>query len=189
MMKKYISLIVLFFLVGCVSPEEQAAAKYRMEQALKTQCSQTLGFSVGTSQYMECQMFYEDMLDTWNVSFSYPSFYTSDRLARLIQEQNSKCLRYWGTQNIDKKALWSCVYQLGLEAIEEKAHQKELEEKEKMLTRSIAAGQTQANEEARLQERIDAERDRVAKETGKPPKKVKCKTYHKSNGYIQVKCK
>lgn len=188
-MKKLLFILSVFSLLGCVSPEERAAAKYRIEQTLKTQCSQTLGFAAGTSQYMQCQMFYEDMFDIWNVSLSYPSFYDSNRLARSIQEQNATCIRYWGNTNIDKKALWSCVYQLGQEAIEEKAHQKELEEQEEMLTRSIAAGQTQANENARLQERIDAERERVAKETGKPPKKVKCKTYRKSNGYIQVKCK
>ena len=187
-MKKYF-LFFVFLLSACVSPEEQAAAKYRMEQTLKVQCSQTLGFHLGTPQYMQCQMFYEDMLDVWNISFGYPSFSTSDRLERSIQEQNAKCLRYWGSENIDKKSLWTCVHQLGQEAIAEKAHQKELKEQEQMLTRSIASGQTQANEEARLQERIDAERERVAKETGKPPKKVKCKTYYKSNGYIQVKCK
>ena len=51
------------------------------------------------------------------------------------------------------------------------------------------SGKKDADAERRLQERIDAERDRVAQETGKRPSKVKCKTYEKSNGYIQVKCK
>ena len=68
-------------------------------------------------------------------------------------------------------------------------HQKELQEREDVLTRSIANGQKDADAERRLQDRIDAEREWVAKEKKKKPSKVKCKTYEKSNGYIQVKCK
>ena len=68
-------------------------------------------------------------------------------------------------------------------------HEKELKEQEEMLTRSIAAGQKEANDDARLQARIDAERERVARETGKNPKKIYCTTSTKSNGYIKVKCK
>ena len=73
--------------------------------------------------------------------------------------------------------------------IEEYKRQKELKEQEDMLTRSISAGQKQANENTQLQERIDAERMRVAKETGKNPKKIECTTRTYSNGYIKVKCK
>jgi hypothetical protein len=188
-MKKYFLMFLLFALSGCISPEERAAATYRMEQVLSSQCSQKLGFKSGTQSYMKCQMFYESMMNVWGISFDYASFYTSDRLANRISEQNKKCARYWGEGSIDKSALWDCIQDIGQKEIDEAAHQKELKEKEEMLTRSIAAGQTQANEEARLQERIDAERERVAKETGKNPKKIQCKTYHKSNGYIQVKCK
>ena len=78
---------------------------------------------------------------------------------------------------------------LGEKKIEKLKHEKELKEQEEMLTRSIAAGQKEANDASKLQDRIDAERERVAKETGKNPKKIECKTYNKSNGYIQVKCK
>ena len=64
-----------------------------------------------------------------------------------------------------------------------------MEEKQKMLTESIAEGQRQANDDARLQERIDAERERVAAATGKSQGKIKCTTHTKSNGYVQIKCK
>ena len=189
-MKKSLFFVFAFlFLTGCISPEERAAATYRMEQTLKNQCTQKLGFQVGTSNYMQCQMFYEEMMEVWGISLNYASFYKSDKLARNIETQNATCLRYWGSESIEKTALWECVRKIGQEQIDEVARQKELKEKEEILTRSIASGQIQANEEARLQERIEAERDRVAKETGKPHKKVECKTYHKSNGYIQVKCK
>ena len=64
-----------------------------------------------------------------------------------------------------------------------------LKEEEEMLTRSIAQGQKQANDDARIQERVDAERMRVAQLTGKNPKKINCTTRQSSNGYVKVKCK
>ena len=102
---------------------------------------------------------------------------------------NDRCARYWGQEGISGQNLWTCVQLFGNKQIEQAKHEQELKEQEEMLTRSIAAGQKEANDDARLQARIDAERERVARETGKNPKKIKCTTRTQSNGYIKVKCK
>ena len=188
-MKKLGILFICLGLCGCISPEERAAAQYRMRETLKNQCGQTLGFQAGTQDYMNCQMFYDKVMEANHFYISNASFRSSDSLNAYIKNQNETCYYYWGSNNIDKKALWDCVYKIGNEEIEEAKHQKELKEQEELLTRSISAGQKEANDDRRLQERIEAERERVAKETGKHPKNVTCKTYNKSNGYIQVKCK
>ena len=189
-MKKigFIGLICLG-LIGCVSEQERRESAYRYEQTMRNQCEHTLGFQTGTRNYMECRMFYDKVLKYADFTTNSMSFNQAQRIQDYIDSGTKKCLNYWGTDRMEKSALWACIKEREQEQIDEAIHQKELKEKEEMLTRAIATGQKEANDDNRLQERIDAERERVAKETGKNPKKIKCKTYNKSNGYIQVKCK
>lgn len=189
-MKKYLSLILpCLMLVGCVSEQEQRESMYRYEETMRNQCAHTLGFSVGTQNYMNCRMFYDEYLPAVGYSTTSMSFSNAQSIQNQITSLNNQCARYWGTSGISGMSLWNCIQQLGEKAIDEAAHQRELREKEEMLTRSIAEGQKEANDDARLQERVDAERMRVAKLTGKNPKKIKCTTRQSSNGYIKVKCK
>ena len=178
----------IFTLTACVSEQEQREATYRQEQVLRNQCEHVLGFRPGTQGYMNCRMFYDKVIQ-YDIGSGTISFSRVQSIQRRIDSSTQTCQSYWGSDNMSKTALWSCIQQREQEMIDEAIHQKELKEQEEMLTRSIAAGQKAANDDNRLQERIDAERDRVAKATGKNPKKIKCKTYNKSNGYIQVKCK
>ena len=178
-----------FLLISaCVSEQEQREATYRYEEVMRNQCGQTLGFPSGTEGYMNCRMFYDEVFEYAGLNGT-KSFSRVGQIQKRIEERNNECRRYWGQDGITRSALWSCIQKKENAFIDEAIHQKELKEKEEMLSRSIASGQKDADAEARLQARIDAERDRVAAETGKRPSKVKCKTYEKSNGYIQVKCK
>ena len=188
-MKRIILFLACIGLAGCVSEQEQREAAYRLEQTMRNQCEHTLGFPAGTQSYMECRMFYDKVLKYSSIDSSYMSFSNAQKIQNRIDATTQKCRNYWGRDNMQKSALWTCIKDQEQEAIDEAIHQKELRENEEMLTRAIASGQKEANDDNRLQERIDAERERVAKETGKNPKKIKCKTYNKSNGYIQVKCK
>ena len=175
-------------LSACVSEQEQREASYRYEEVMRNQCEHTLGFSAGTEGYMNCRMLYDEVLQYEGLTGTM-SFSRVTRIQNRIESTNATCRRYWGQDGITRSALWSCIQKKEEAFIDEAIRQKELKEREEMLTRSIASGQKDADAERRLQERIDAERDRVAQETGKRPSKVKCKTYEKSNGYIQVKCK
>ena len=188
---KKIGFIVLVFmgLTACVSEQERREAAFRYEQALRDQCEQTLGFKAGTQNYMECRMFYDKVIKYSDIDTTSMSFYRVQMLQERINATTQKCRSYWGKDNMPKSALWKCIKEQEQEQIDEAIHQKELKEEEAMLTRAISTGQKEANEDNRLQERIEAERERVARETGKNPKKINCKTYNKSNGYIQIKCK
>jgi len=181
--------LVCLGLVSCVSEQERRESAYRYEQTLRNQCEHTLGFSAGTKKYMECRMFYDKVMKYSDFNVNSMSFNQAQKIQDYIDSETRKCRNYWGKEGMEKSALWACIKERGQEQIDEAVHQKELQEKEEMLTRAISAGQKEANDDNRLQERIDAERERVAKETGKNPKKIECKTYTKSNGYIQVKCK
>ncbi len=189
-MKKYLNLILpCLVLMGCVSEQEQRESMYRYEETMRNQCEHALGFSVGTQNYMNCRMFYDEYLSAVGYSTTSMSFSNVQNIQNQISSLNEQCGRYWGTVGISGKNLWNCVQQLGNKTISEAAHQKELQEEEEMLTRSIAEGQKEANDDARLQERIETERMNVAKLTGKNPKKIKCTTRQSSNGYVKVKCK
>ena len=186
MKTKFLLLLSAFFLVSCVSEEEQRAAAYRQEEFLRAQCAQ-FGFSAGTQDYMSCRMFYADYLQ----AFGYESAYSLRGVQNMqakVNDLTNRCSQYWGYSGVGAY-LWPCIQQLGQKQIEQMRHAKELEEQEAMLTRSIAAGQREANEESRIQGLIDAERARVAAATGKNPKKIYCSTSTRSNGYVSVKCK
>ncbi len=192
MNKKTVISLIFLVLTGCVSEQERNESRYMYEQALLDQCQHILGFQKGTQNYMNCRMFYNSYFKTLGYDMAYPSYSKANKVQRDIQRVNSQCTYFWGTDEVtkvNKVALWSCTQKIVQEEMDEIKHQKELEEKQKMLTDSIAEGQKKANDNARLQERINAERERVAASTGKSPSKIKCKTYTKSNGYIQVKCK
>ena len=176
-------------LTACVSEQERRESMYRYEETMRNQCEHTLGFSVGTQGYMDCRMFYDEYLPAAGYSTTSMSFSNAQRIQDQINELNNQCARYWGTSGISGANLWNCVQKLGNKTIEEAEHQRELKEEEEMLTRSIAQGQKQANDDARIQERVDAERMRVAQLTGKNPKKINCTTRQSSNGYVKVKCK
>ena len=188
-MKKMFLLLTCLTLTGCVSEQEQRESMYRYEETMRNQCEHTLGFATGTQGYMNCRMFYDEYLPAAGYSTTSMSFSNAQRIQNQIDSLNNQCARYWGTSGISGANLWSCVQQLGNKVIDEAEHQRELKEKQEMLTRSIADGQKEANDDARLQERIDAERMRVAQATGKNPKKIYCTTRQSSNGYIKVKCK
>ena len=188
-MKKRMCILGACLLISaCVSEQEQREATYRYEEVMRNQCEHTLGFPSGTEGYMNCRMFYDEVLKYANMNGT-KSFSRVSQIQNRIESTNAECRRYWGQEGMTRSALWSCIQKKENDFIDEALHQKELEEKEDVLTRSIASGQKDADAERRLQDRIDAERERVAKEKGKRPSKVKCKTYNKSNGYIQVKCK
>lgn len=189
-MKKYLCLILSSVLVmGCVSEQERRESLYRYEETMRNQCEHALGFATGTQDYMNCRMFYDEYLPAAGYSTTSMSFSNASRIQDKIDSLNQQCARYWGTDGISGKNLWSCVQQLGNKVIDEAAHQKELKEKQEMLTRSIADGQKEALEDVRLQERIEAERMRVAQFTGKNPRKIYCTTKQSSNGYVKIKCK
>lgn len=189
-MFKYLSYVLpSLLLIGCVSEQERYESMYRYEQTMRNQCEHALGFKTGTQNYMNCRMFYDEYLSAKGYDTEYMSFSKAQNIQNQISDLNNQCSRYWGTTGISGVNLWNCVQKLGNKTIQEYNHQKELKEQEDMLTRSISAGQKQANENTQLQERIDAERMRVAKETGKNPKKIECTTRTYSNGYIKVKCK
>ena len=188
-MKNLFVLVPCLALMACVSEQEQRESMYRYEETMRNQCEHSLGFPTGTQNYMNCRMFYDEYLNSQGYDTSYMSFSKAQNIQNQVDNLNTQCSRYWGREGISGANLWACVQQLGNKAIQDAQHQKELKEQEEMLSRSISAGQTEAYDNARLQERIDAERDRVAKATGKNPKKIDCRTYTKSNGYIQVKCK
>ena len=189
-MKKQLLFWILPLMLGaCVSDQERRESMYRYEQTMRNQCDQTMGFAPGTQNYMDCRMHYDEYLKAVGYDTSYMTFYKAQNIQNKIDTLNSKCSRYWGKEGISGNYLWRCIQQLSQQEMAQAKHEKELKEQEEMLSRSISAGQTEAYENARLQSRIDAERERVARTTGKNPKKIYCSTYTKSNGYIQVKCK
>ena len=187
-MKKFYLLGTFLLISACVSEQEQREASYRFEEVMRNQCEHTLGFASGTEGYMNCRMFYDEVLEYAGLTGT-KSYSRVNQIQQRIETTNAECRRYWGQEGMTQAALWSCVQKKENAFIDEAIHQKELQEKEDVLTRSIANGQKDADAERRLQDRIDAERERVAKKKKKSPSKVKCKTYEKSNGYIQVKCK
>ena len=188
MYKILLSAVCALTLTACVSDEERLGSKYQFQSMVQDQCANTLGFKVGTTNHMKCQLFYEDMFK-YEVENDYWSYSKVSKMEQQIYDLNQQCQSYWGGAQITKSALWTCVQQKGNSLMEEAKHQKELKEQERVMRNAIADGQKDAYEEARLQARIDEERDRVAKLTGKNPKKIRCKTSKKSNGYIKVKCK
>ena len=182
-------LIICITATACVSEQEQREATYRYEQTMRNQCEHTLNFQPGTQGYMDCRMFYDKVLNAANLTGGTMSFSVVQNIQSRIKSTTKTCQTYWGTDGMPSSALWSCIREREQAFIDEAAHQKELQEQEEVLSRAFASGQKEANDDNRLQERIEAERLRVAQETGKNPKKVNCRTSTKANGYIQVKCK
>ncbi|MBO5997377.1 MAG: hypothetical protein J6P93_02495 [Alphaproteobacteria bacterium] len=176
-------------LCACISAEERAAAKNRMNSVLNRQCSVTMGFKLGTEEYMQCRMFYDDVLRYRNMDMDYLSFDKVDSFRLKMDDLNKTCTQYLGNFNPPPGAIWNCVRKKEQDVIDEAIRKRDLKDEEDMRRRSMADAMKEANADARLQDRIDAERERVAAETGKRPSKVKCKTYDKGNGYVQVKCK
>lgn len=176
-------------LCSCISVEERTAAKNRMNSTLNQQCSVTMGFKLGTEEYMQCRMFYDDVLRYRNININNMSLSSADSFRVEMEDLNKTCMEYLGNFNPPPGAIWNCVHKKEQDAIDAAIRKKELKEEEEMRQRSLSNAMKDANADERLQKRIDEERERVAAETGKRPSKVKCKTYEKSNGYIQVKCK
>ena len=189
MNKKWLFVVMALLVSACVSEQERRESLYRYEQTMRNQCEHRLGFSAGTSNYMSCRMFYDEYLTEMGYTSDGMSYNKADRIQSKIDELNNQCSMYWGVEGISGQYLWSCIQTLAGKAMEKAKHERELKEKEEVLTRSIAAGQKEANNDARLQERIEEERMRVAKLKGKNPKKINCSTTTQSNGYIKVKCK
>lgn len=161
-------------LSGCISAEERAAARYRMNTILDQQCAVAMGFRQGTNQYMECRMFYDDVLTSREITLNYMSLSTVNNFKMDLDDLNRTCMQYLGNMNPPAGAIWGCV------------KKKEQEESQR---RAISGALKEANEDSKLQDRILAERNRVAAEKNKRPSDVTCRTYDKGNGYTQVKCK
>ncbi len=182
-------IIVCALLSGCISPEERAASKNRMNSILNQQCSVTMGFKQGTKDYMNCRMFYDDVLRYQGIDITYMSLTRVDRFRVNLEDLNQTCMQYLGNFKPKAGEIWECVHKKEKDKIDEAIRKQQLKEQEEMQQRAISSALKEANDDARLQERIDAERNRVAAEKGVRPSDVTCKTYHKRNDYIQVKCK
>ena len=176
-------------LCSCISQEERTAAKNRINSTLNHQCSVTMGFRQGTEEYMQCRMFYDDVLRYKNIDLDYLSLSSADSFRVKMEDLNKTCTEYLGNFNPPPGAIWNCVRKKEQDTIDAAIRKKELKEEEEMRERSLSSALKEANADERLQKRIEEERERVAAETGKRPSKVDCRTYEKSNGYIQVKCK
>lgn len=184
-MKKSIFILGACLMVSaCISEQEQREATYRYEQLMRGQCETTLGFTAGTEGYMNCRMFYDNLFDYAELTGTM-SYNRVQRMQNRVYETTNECRRYWGHDNMDKASLWACIRQKEQAFIDEVIHERELREQEEILRRSLK----EADEERELNHRIDKERMRVAREKHKRPEDVKCKTYTKKHGYIQVKCK
>ena len=181
--------LVCTALCSCVSPEEKLAAKNRMNATLNQQCAVTMGFKQGTEEYMQCRMFYDDVLRYNKIYINNLSLAEADSFRVKMEDLNQTCMQYLGNFNPPPGAIWNCVHKKEQDVIDEAIRKRDLKEEEEMRTRSLSTALKDANADARLQERIEEERNRVAAEKGKRPSKVKCKTYDKGNGYTQVKCK
>ena len=177
-------LIPCLLLTACISEQEQREANYRFEELMKGQCEQTLGFAAGTEGYMNCRMFYDNLFDYAGLMGTM-SYYRVQRIQNRVYETTNECRRYWGKDNMDKGALWACIQQKEQAYIDDVIHDRELREQEEALTRSMK----EADRERELNHRIERERMKVAREKHKRPSDVKCKTYNKKHGYVQVKCK
>jgi len=181
-------LIPCLLLTACISEQEQREASYRFEQLMRGQCEQTLGFRSGTEGYMNCRMFYDNLFEYAGLTGTM-SYYRVQQIQNRVYETTNECRRYLGQSNMDKKALWACIQQKEQDYIDDVIHERELQEQEEILTRSIANGQKEANEDFELSRKIEAERMKVAREKHKKPSEVHCKTHTKMNGRVKIKCK
>lgn len=172
-------------LVGCISEQERFAAHQKLEDVLETQCEQKMGFQKGTQAYMQCRTFYDGILQEEGFSSDYYGLGTVLGFENKIDEANEHCATLWG--NMPKRAavLWPCVQERLQADANRVIHERELREQRQM----YKGAAVEANNDIYLKERIDAEREKVSKETGKSPSKINCRTYPKSNGYVQIKCK
>ena len=184
MKKITFAVLSCLMLTACISEQEQREATYRYDQLMKNQCEMTLGFPAGTEGFMNCRMFYENLFE-YESMMGTMSYNRVQQIQNRIYETNNMCRRYWGGDRMDKSVLWSCIQQNEQARINDIIHQREMAEQEEMLKRSIK----EADEERELQHRIDMERHKVAREKHKRPSDVRCKTYNKKHGYVQVKCK
>jgi len=188
MSKKFFVFFLCFVLTACVSEEERRAANYRYDEVLSHQCTNNLGFYPGTQNYMSCRMFYDDYFTSLGDT-KWMSLSSVRTIQNKIDTLNGKCYSYWGQSGTANADIWPCIQYFAKRDIEEARRQKELEEQKRAMRDAFADAQREANEDARVQARIDEERARVAAATGKNPKKIYCTTSTKSNGYIKVKCK
>lgn len=181
--------IACLCLSGCISAEERAAARYRMNTILDQQCAVAMGFRQGTNQYMECRMFYDDVLTSREIKLNYMSLSTVNNFKMDLDDLNRTCMQYLGNMNPPAGAIWGCVKKKEQAQIDERLRKQRLKEQEESQRRAISGALKEANEDSKLQDRILAERNRVAAEKNKRPSDVTCRTYDKGNGYTQVKCK
>lgn len=184
-MKKAFVLIPLILLSGCISAEEQQAAHYRLEQVLMTQCSETMGFKKGTTEYLKCRTFYETITPDEGFSSDYYGVGAVMGFEDKITEVNTHCTNLLGATNPKAGQIWPCVQEKHTQEVAKIKHDREMQEQQRLMTSSME----KAEADNRLQERILAERERVAAATGKKPQDVTCRTYYKSESYTQIKCK
>ena len=186
MYKVLLPITFAVILTACISEEERLGSQYQFQSIIQDQCEQ-MGFKMGTTQSMQCQMFYEDVFK-YEID-NYWSYSRVQQVENKMYQMRDQCQNYWGNKQISPSALWLCVQKKGQAMKEQAEHERQLKEQEELMRNAIADGQKSAYEDARIQARIDEERNRVAQLTGKNPKKIYCSTSTKANGYVKVKCK
>ena len=183
-MNKFLTLFFIISLGGCVLFEDYQANRYRLEYRLQTLCSQGIGAQQSSAAYAECRIFYDKLMIQYGVNQSRPSSYQISQLTERAEQLAQRCRSY----GLSQAKIWDCMQEQETMQAEEYERQKIAQEKEAAMQRSIASGLKEANEAERRQDMIDAERERVMKETGKRASEVDCKVYEKWNGAVVVKC-
>ena len=188
LMRKFL-FIILLGITACVSDAERQEALYRYESLIRNQCSQTLAFPIGTHSFIDCRRFYNDWFASLEIDTHSLSNSKAKYLEDLVVSLNQTCRIYWGGADIVPDELWRCIQDRAKLETSVFRHQKQLDEQEDILLRKIATGKAEANERVLWQERVEAERQKVAREKGKRIDQVKCRTIKKMNGDLKVRCR
>ena len=180
----FIGAFLGFFAYSVVS-DQGRMAEARYAEALETQCAENLGFSKSSADYINCVSLYQRLFVAYDWEIPPNNLSIFSAMERKIEQLNNTCGWEEGMPTVGQRQVWECIYLQGSVEMTQIEKQREREWQEESLVRAL----DRANEENRLQIRIDRERERVAYEKGKKIEKVRCYTTTKSNGYVKVKCK
>lgn len=126
-MRKAFFLISMFILTGCVSAEEQQAAKFRVQQTILTQCVETIGFEKGTKEYLECRTFYNTILPDLGLESGFGIDSAAD-FSKKIQSINAQCTQLLDSKAPKKGEIWPCAKEQMQSDVQRIVRQRELYE-------------------------------------------------------------
>ena len=105
--------VLLTSLLLTTGADSDRIGEARYQAALDRQCEETLGFTKGSEENMQCHLFYERLFRRLYPVSDSVSADVAEQVEKKIEKMNTTCEGYFKDGVISKSALWTCVQEQG----------------------------------------------------------------------------